>query len=863
MIQLPEFIPRMVQLLTVINHGPELSEFIRRNIISQLPITTDIFNFASTAAGVSDWDHFKRMEEVLKTEREISAASSPSRRSPGTPPTQASSVDEEETRLISEMLDAFSPQNEQGAMDINNLINVMLVADRMNIAEITSLGQAFIFSQPLTVENPNGGLNPQQQYLRNRLRSRGYSGQASAAITPSRARQELQFHAMLLSPHQVEIIFVLCTLLSGRRKIFVQDRLSQLGVDAVLVKLFDRMSWGAPPFSGPQEHIHGPNCECNPENAVRIQVLRLIHNYYDRDFLGNANKFTLLSPDEQAFITSQPYALAEDGAGLGKGLLNSAPKGLISNIIQILAKQPADSTYRFWLSACIENFLRGCGRRGQVFVTERGALLNTVRSIFDAAAEGTSGTVSANNAYQTSFDLVGEIIKCNPRILEFLEAELSDEEFRGWIRICLDNLVDSNVFLRSLFLTMEIYHTAMTHQYGMESFERFGYVENALCKNPQQLVETRHKSTTFGYLTATWTQEHASLSAMAVSQYKDKKELQERRAKAKVAKSSAVKGMEVKVKRSSELRGPTRNSGDFNDESSSSTTGRPPRTAISPAATTVAVAAAVSKAHEPTASPAKHFLEATAAATRSYLGNLMSSLTSGGSSASSSTTAATQKASQSTSIWDASEVPVVPRATSSDKETSRRPINVDTAASDTPSFRQNVSQGRDDLDAFFTPPQGPQFWRNSGSSKSAIAELEAHDHSGMMEAVSEALQDMQFSNQDGQENAKSVDNGLQPSQLPSFLTPKATVSSASFDFKTAQQKERATAKDSGSVRTERTAAAPLTIQPKLFRFSMFLMQEKVTILLRLMTTVSMYTINHENICCLNTTLLILLFDYQR
>jgi hypothetical protein len=38
----------------------------------------------------------------------------------------------------------------------------------------------------------------------------------------------------------------------------------------------------------PMEHIHGPSCDCNPESALRVQYLRLVHNFYDRDFLGNS-----------------------------------------------------------------------------------------------------------------------------------------------------------------------------------------------------------------------------------------------------------------------------------------------------------------------------------------------------------------------------------------------------------------------------------------------------------------------------------------------------------------------------------------------------------------------------------------------
>ena len=57
---------------------------------------------------------------------------------------------------------------------------------------------------------------------------------------PVTARKELQFHAMFLHPHQVELLFVLCTLLSGRRKIHVQKLLAGLGMGQVLTDMFAR-----------------------------------------------------------------------------------------------------------------------------------------------------------------------------------------------------------------------------------------------------------------------------------------------------------------------------------------------------------------------------------------------------------------------------------------------------------------------------------------------------------------------------------------------------------------------------------------------------------------------------------------------
>jgi hypothetical protein len=63
---------------------------------------------------------------------------------------------------------------------------------------------------------------------------------------------------------------------------------------------------------------------------------------------------------------------------------------------------------------------------------------------------------------------------------------------------------------------------------------------------------------------------------------------------------------------------------------------------------------------------------------------------------------------------------------------------------------------------------------------------------------------------------------------------------------------------------EQTSSSTGFIIPKsLFRISLFLKQEKANILFRLFGTITLRTINHESICCLNTLLLILLFENKR
>jgi hypothetical protein len=99
------------------------------------------------------------------------------------------------------------------------------------------------------------------------------SGSPEARINfPEDAANELQFNAFLLAPFQVEVLFVMCTLLGGRRKIDTQKLFGNQGLIPILDDLFHRLpfsrsdtslSGDATTFSSSQEQedshgIHGP-----------------------------------------------------------------------------------------------------------------------------------------------------------------------------------------------------------------------------------------------------------------------------------------------------------------------------------------------------------------------------------------------------------------------------------------------------------------------------------------------------------------------------------------------------------------------------------------------------------------------------
>ena len=276
--------------------------------------------------------------------------------------------------------------------------------------------------------------------------------------TPEDAANSLQFNALLLGPYQVEVLFVLCTLLGGRRKIDAQEMLNECGVIPILDDMFQRLPWDSlSPTRQPisqdrdgsttggigdvqQTGIHGPGCECTPESALCVQYLRLLHNFCDRDCDNYSGRRLLLSDQERKFVFETSLNEAFD--------ISHLPPGLLSKIIAAFIGESDESPYRFWLASCVESYLRGSSPSEQAFVARSGLLKNLINDI-------TSERLHCAGSLQTSFDLLGELCKGNAEVLRLLVSDLDEESFRKLMSVAAANLVDSNVFIRSLLLSLE------------------------------------------------------------------------------------------------------------------------------------------------------------------------------------------------------------------------------------------------------------------------------------------------------------------------------------------------------------------------------------------------------------------------
>jgi hypothetical protein len=143
---MPEFLPRIVQVLRIVNYGPNLTDLIRHNIVTQIPITSDLLYHISTTRGPSEWNHLNKLDLVVRSNEsnqsvgsnnddnvspsalrsKVSVSSSPSR-------SISSTNGDDADDIMNELLAAFSPNLSapNRVMDFTSMLNVVNLAQNL------------------------------------------------------------------------------------------------------------------------------------------------------------------------------------------------------------------------------------------------------------------------------------------------------------------------------------------------------------------------------------------------------------------------------------------------------------------------------------------------------------------------------------------------------------------------------------------------------------------------------------------------------------------------------------------------------------------------------------------------------------
>jgi len=262
--------------------------------------------------------------------------------------------------------------------------------------------------------------------------------------------------------HKVEILYILTLFLCGTKKTEVQSKLGDLQFIPTLCDIFDSLGWTTD-SRFPRHNVNDPdNCDCTPESALKIQFLRFMHSFCDH----NEKRYMLLSVKEIQEIRDiyTSYGIAKPSV-LDKSkhkYMCHGSRGLITKVIDILKTAPANNAIRFWLSRAIEGFLRGAvSSPDQKFLINRGLVKHLFEHITD-------NDTKAKEIIQSSFDLLGEVMKFNADgYQQFNDAIDADHQFEKFLSVMTSNIVDSNMFIRCIVLSNEKFST--TNKYDTKN----------------------------------------------------------------------------------------------------------------------------------------------------------------------------------------------------------------------------------------------------------------------------------------------------------------------------------------------------------------------------------------------------------
>ncbi|XP_041080693.1 short transient receptor potential channel 4-associated protein-like [Polyodon spathula] len=275
------------------------------------------------------------------------------------------------------------------------------------------------------------------------------SDESSLATSPQRHRLPQSMKIVHEIMYKVEVLYVICVLLMGRQRTQVHKMLAEFKLIPGINYLFDKLIWRKPTTN---HVLHGQNqnCDCSPEISMKIQFLRLLQSFSDH----HENKYLLLNNQElnelSAISMMADIPEVEAVVNTDRSLVCEGKRGLLTRLLSVMKKEPADSSFRFWQARAVESFLRGVtSYADQVFLLRRGLLEHILFCIIDSECK-------SRDVLQSYFDLLGELMKFNllafKRFNKYVDTE---EKFQIFLNQINSSLVDSNMIVRCIVLSLD------------------------------------------------------------------------------------------------------------------------------------------------------------------------------------------------------------------------------------------------------------------------------------------------------------------------------------------------------------------------------------------------------------------------
>ncbi|XP_054552876.1 short transient receptor potential channel 4-associated protein isoform X2 [Talpa occidentalis] len=250
--------------------------------------------------------------------------------------------------------------------------------------------------------------------------------------------------------YKLEVLYVLCVLLMGRQRNQVHRMIAEFKLIPGLNNLFDKLIWRKHSASTLVLHGHNQNCDCSPDITLKIQFLRLLQSFSDH----HENKYLLLNNQElnelSAISLKANIPEVEAVLNTDRSLVCDGKRGLLTRLLQVMKKEPAESSFRFWQARAVESFLRGTtSYADQMFLLKRGLLEHILYCIVDSECK-------SRDVLQSYFDLLGELMKFNVDAFKRFNKYINtDAKFQVFLKQINSSLVDSNMLVRCVTLSLD------------------------------------------------------------------------------------------------------------------------------------------------------------------------------------------------------------------------------------------------------------------------------------------------------------------------------------------------------------------------------------------------------------------------
>ncbi|XP_038225284.1 short transient receptor potential channel 4-associated protein isoform X2 [Dermochelys coriacea] len=339
--------------------------------------------------------------------------------------------------------------------DIPNLASLVSSFDQQQLANFCRILAVTISELETGSDDKHTLLAKNAQQKKNLGPSRAELNQESSdesglANTSTRTQLPQSMKIMHEIMYKLEVLYVLCVLLMGRQRNQVHKMIAEFKLIPGLNNLFDKLIWRKHSASALVLHGHNQNCDCSPDITLKIQFLRLLQSFSDH----HENKYLLLNSQElnelSAISLKANIPEVDAVVNTDRSLVCDGKRGLLTRLLQVMKKEPAESSFRFWQARAVESFLRGAtSYADQMFLLKRGLLEHILYCIVDSECK-------SRDVLQSYFDLLGELMKFNiDAFKRFNKYINTDEKFQIFLNQINSSLVDSNMLVRCITLSLD------------------------------------------------------------------------------------------------------------------------------------------------------------------------------------------------------------------------------------------------------------------------------------------------------------------------------------------------------------------------------------------------------------------------